>query len=187
MNRLQTKYQQEIVPSLKKELGINNVFALPKIQKIVVHMGVVDPQDPRARKQAIDNIVEQFKVITGQTPQVTVARKAISNFKLRAGDPLGVMVTLRGWRMWDFLDKLINITLPRVKDFQGVALDAFDGLGNYSLGLEEQIVFTEIDYDKIERIRGLQINIVTNTKHDQHAKLLLKMLGMPFAKEKQEK
>jgi len=186
MNRLQEKYQQEIVPQLMKELGYNNNFALPKIKKIVINMGVTDPQDPRARKKVMDNIVEQFRIITGQQPQVTLARKAVAGFKLRAGDPLGVMVTLRGLLMWQFLDKLISITLPRVKDFRGISRTAFDGQGNYSLGLEEQIVFPEINYDKIERIRGLQINIITSTKKDEETFKLLELLGMPFAKEEKK-
>ncbi len=187
MNRLQTKYQQEIVPALAKKFELTNVFQIPKITKVVVHMGVANPQDPKARQKAIENIVEQFKVITGQTPMVTKARKAISTFKLRAGDPLGVTVTLRGEKMWQFLDKLITITLPRVKDFRGVSLTAFDGQGNYSLGLEEQIVFPEIDYDKIESIRGLQVNITTNIKNDEYSRELLKLLGMPFEKNQDEK
>ncbi len=186
-NRLQEKYQKEIAPTLQKELGIKNKFAVPKIKKVVVHMGVADPQDPRARKKAIENIVEQFKVITGQIPKVTVAKKAIANFKLREGDPLGVMVTLRGAKMWQFLDKFISITLPRVKDFRGVSLTAFDGHGNCSLGLEEQIVFTEIKYDKIERIRGLQVNIIMSTNDDNHARMLLKALGIPFEKKEVKK
>lgn len=186
-NRLQEKYQKKIAPALQKKLGIKNKFAIPKIKKVVVHMGVTDPQDPRARKKAIENIVEQFKVITGQAPQVTLARKAIANFKLRAGDPLGVMVTLRGAKMWQFLDKLISITLPRVKDFRGTSITAFDGQGNCSLGLEEQIVFPEIDYDKIERIRGLQVNIIMSTRNDDHARILLKALGIPFEKEEKKK
>lgn len=187
MNRLQTKYQQEVAPALTKTFGLKNVFEIPKITKVVVHMGVVNPQDPKARQKAIENIVEQFKVITGQSPVVTKARKAISGFKLRAGDPLGVSVTLRGQKMWQFLDKTIAITLPRVKDFRGVSLTAFDGHGNYSLGLEEQIVFPEINYDKIEAVRGLQINITTNTKNDEYSRELLKLLGMPFEKDQNKK
>jgi len=155
----------------------------PKVQKIIINMGVTDPQDPRARKQVLENIVEQFRIITGQTPQLTHAKKAIAGFKLRAGDPLGVAVTLRGEKMWQFLDKLITIVLPRVKDFRGTSRTAFDGRGNYSLGLHEQIVFSELTYDQIERIRGLQINIVTNYGSDEPAFRLLQLIGMPFAKE----
>ena len=183
MNRLKVKFNQEIVPVMQKEFGVTNTFMLPKIKKVVVNMGVSEPQDPRARKQALENIVEQFKIITGQTPQITKAKKAISSFKLRAGDPLGVMVTLRGERMWQFLDKLITIVLPRVKDFRGTSRHAFDGQGNYSLGLHEQIVFSELSYDQIERIRGLQINITTQSGSDDRSRRMLELLGMPFAKE----
>jgi large subunit ribosomal protein L5 len=181
MNRLKLRYQQEIVSKLKKQLGVKSEFQVPKLKKVVLNMGVSDPADPRARRQAIDNIKAQFALITGQAPQVTLAKKAISNFKLRSGDPLGVMVTLRGEKMWDFTDKLLTIVLPRVKDFRGVSLTAFDGHGNYSLGIEEQIIFPEIRYDQIERVRPLQINFITNT-NDHDAALMLKLLGMPFAK-----
>jgi large subunit ribosomal protein L5 len=188
MNRLQQKYQQELVASIQKQLGIKNVFSVPKVTKIVLNMGVSDnPQNPRARMVIINNIVEQFKVITGQTPQVTKARQSIANFKLREGDPLGVMVTLRGLQMWEFLDKLISVALPRVKDFQGVSQTAFDGNGNYSLGLEEQIVFPEINYDTIEKIRSLQVVICTTAENNDSAMLLLKELGMPFEKEAKPK
>lgn len=181
-NRLKLKYQQEIVATLEKELAVKNPFQVPKLQKVVINMGVSDPADPRARRQALENIKEQFALITGQAPQITKAKKAISNFKLRAGDPLGVMVTLRGERMWDFVDKLVTIVLPRVKDFRGVSRTAFDGHGNYSLGIEEQIIFPQIKYDQIERVRSLQINFITNSD-DKSAFALLKALGMPFTKE----
>ncbi len=183
MNRLQTKYFETVAPALKEEFGLSSILAAPRLTKIVVNMGVSDPQDPRARAQVIDNIVEQFRVIAGQQPQITRARQAISGFKLRKGDPLGVMVTLRGQRMWDFLDKLIAITLPRVKDFQGVSRSAFDAKGNYNLGLEEQIVFPEIEYDKIDSVRGLQITVVTNNGSPDRSRRLLELLGMPFVKE----
>lgn len=147
-------------------------------------MGVVDmPQNPRARMTVIENVVEQFKVITGQQPQITKAKKSIAGFKLREGEPLGVMVTLRGERMWEFVDKLIATALPRVRDFTGVSRTAFDGQGNYNLGISEQIVFPEIVFDSIESVRGLQITFVTNTKSNEQAFALLKALGMPFAKE----
>ena len=183
MNRLQQHYTSEIVPQLQKELKMSSVMAVPRIKKIVVNIGVSDPQDPRARKDVIANIVEQFRVITGQQPAVTHAKKAIAGFKLRKGDPLGVMVTLRGERMWQFLDKLISISLPRVKDFQGISRTAFDGQGNYNLGLEEQIVFPEIVYDQIDRVRSLQITFVTSATNNQNSFRLLELLGMPFAKE----
>lgn len=186
MNRLQEKYQQEVVPQLQKEWSLSTHFAVPRITKVVVNVGVSKPQEPRARQQVLENVAEQFKVITGQKPKITTARKSIAGFKLRAGDPLGVTVTLRGLRMWEFLDKLVSITLPRVKDFQGVSRTAFDGQGNYSLGLEEQIVFPEINYDMIDQVRGLQIVIVTNGKDDQQTYKLLELLGMPFKKEEQK-
>lgn len=182
MNRLKQRYQQEIIASLKKELQLENVFAVPKLRKVVVNMGVSDPTDPRERKRALENIKAQIALITGQLPQVTTAKKAISNFKLRQGDPLGVMVTLRGERMWQFVDKLLTIVLPRVKDFRGVSRVAFDGHGNYSLGISEQIIFPEIKYDEIERVRSLQVNFITNSS-DEHAYALLAKLGMPFSKE----
>lgn len=183
MNRLKQKYQEEILPKLMKEFGYTNVFQASKITKIVLNMGVVDPTDPRARKKLMPSIVEQFRIITGQHPQVTSAKKSIANFKLRKGDPMGVMVTLRGQLMWEFLDKLISVTLPRVKDFRGVSKKAFDGQGNYSLGIEEQIVFPEINYDSIDSIRGMQVNIVTNNKNDKESYRLLELMGMPFEKE----
>lgn len=181
--RLKQKYQQEVAPQLLKELGYNNNFALPKITKVIINMGVTDPAESHAREKSLNNIVEQFKVITGQKAQITRAKQAIAGFKLRQGDPIGVMVTLRSHKMWEFLDKLISITLPRVKDFRGVSNHAFDGQGNYSLGIEEQIVFPEINYDQIERIRSLQICIVTTSKKDSETKRLLELLGMPFMKE----
>ncbi|MDQ3008496.1 MAG: 50S ribosomal protein L5 [bacterium] len=184
MNRLQQKYLEEVVPVLMKELDATTTFALPKLKKIVLNMGVTDPTDPRARKDVIANIVVQFRAIAGQQPQVTKARKSIAGFKLREGDPLGVMVTLRGERMWDFLDKLIAVTLPRVKDFQGVSRTAFDQKGNYNLGLHEQIVFPEIVYDQIERSRGLQLTFVTQNSNEDRSRRMLELLGVPFAKEK---
>ncbi len=182
MNRLKKRYQEEIVKTLQKELGVKSSFQVPHLHKVVINLGVTDPAEPRARAQAMENIKAQIALITGQAAQVTKAKKAISNFKLRAGDPLGVMVTLRGEKMWDFVDKLIAIVLPRVKDFRGVSNTAFDGHGNYSLGLEEQIIFPEINYDQIEKIRPLQINFITNSTNEQ-AHRLLELLGMPFSKE----
>ena len=186
MNRLKTRYQEEIVPVLKKELGVKSVFQVPALKKIVVNFGVTDPADPRARAQAMENIKAQVALITGQAPQITKAKKAIANFKLRQGDPMGVMVTLRGEKMWEFVDKLISIVLPRVKDFRGVSNTAFDGQGNYSLGIEEQIIFPEIKYDEIERIRPLQVNFVISGGNNQNSHRLLQLLGMPFSKENQQ-
>ncbi len=183
MNRLQEKFTNQIASQLQKELKLSSPMAVPKVKKIVINMGVTQPSEPRARWQIMDNIIDQFKIITGQKPNVTLARKAIAGFSLREGDPVGAMVTLRGQQMWEFLDKLISITLPRVKDFQGVSRKAFDGHGNYSLGLEEQIVFPEINYDLINQVRGLQVTIVTTSNHDQDSFRLLELLGMPFKKE----
>ncbi len=183
MATLRETYTSEVVPALKKELGYKSVYAVPRISKIVVNAGVANPQDPRQRKPVIENVAEQFKMITGQQPQMTTARKSIAGFKLREGDPLGVMVTLRGKNMWEFLEKLISIALPRVKDFRGISRTAFDGQGNYSLGIEEQIIFPEINYDQIESVRSLQVTIVTTAETDDASRKLLEMLGMPFEKE----
>ncbi len=187
MNRLKQYYQETVIPALLKETGRKNPFAVPHIRKVVLNMGVTDPQDPRAREKIMGILVEQLRSITGQHPQITKAKQAIASFKLRKDDPMGVMVTLRGQLMWEFLDKLVSVTLPRVKDFRGVSLKAFDGQGNYSLGLSEQIVFPEIEYDKIDRTRGLQINIVTTQKSDEESRSLLRHLGMPFEKESKDK
>lgn len=186
-NQLKQLYLEKVAPALQKQFKIENVMAVPRITKIVVNMGVTKPQEVRPRQQAIENIVEQFKVITGQKPHVTTSRASIAGFKSRQGDPVGVSVTLRGLQMWEFLHKLIGIALPRVKDFQGVPRTSFDGQGNYSLGLEEQIVFPEISYDSIEGIRSLQVNIVTTATTNDQALALLEQLGMPFTKVAEEK
>lgn len=186
MNRLKQKYQQEVLPILMKEFSYKNLHQVTKIEKIVLNIGVTNPQDPRAREKVMPLIVKQFEDITGQHPQITRARKAISNFKLRAGDPMGVMVTLRGNLMWEFFDRLISIVLPRVKDFRGISRTALDGQGNYSLGIEEQISFPEIEFDQIDRIRPLQVNITTSNKDDKEAFRLLELLGMPFKKEEEK-
>lgn len=183
MNRLRKQYQEVVTQALIKEFKLSNPFAVPKIEKIVVNMGVTDPADPKAREKVMPIIVKQFEIITGQKPVVTKARQAISNFKLRQGDPLGVMVTLRGEYMWEFLDKLISLVLPRIKDFRGVSKSAFDSNGNYSLGVEEQISFPEIDFDQIERIRGLQVNLVISNSSQEQSLRLLELLGVPFEKE----
>jgi len=184
MNRLKQKYQQEVMPALQKEFGHKNQFSVPKVVKVVVNMGVTDQQN---RDALINNVMEQFKVITGMKPNITRAKKAIATFKSRVGDPLGVMVTLRGEYMWEFLDKVVSLALPRVKDFQGVSRTAFDQKGNYNLGIEEQIVFPEINYDQIQGVRGLQVTIVTNTDDNKESFRMLELLGMPFAKEKEKK
>lgn len=182
MARLQEEYTSKVVPTLQEEYGYPSAFAAPRLKKIVVNTGVSEPQDARQRSKVIDNIMEQFKQITGQQPQVTTARKSIAGFALRESDPLGAMVTLRGQRMWQFLEKLITVALPRVKDFRGVPRDAFDGQGNYSLGIDEQIIFPEVDYDEIESVRSLQATFVTTAETDEEAKKLLELIGLPFEK-----
>jgi len=180
MNRLREKYYQQIVPDLKKQFKLTNDLAVPKLTKIVINVGVTDDQH---RDQSIKNVSDQIGSITGQRPSIRLARKSIAGFKLRAGDAVGVAVTLRGERMYAFLDKVNTIVLPRVKDFQGLSLKAFDGQGNYNMGLTEQIIFPEINYDKIDTVRGLQITLVTNTGSDQQSRTLLTFLGVPFEKE----
>ena len=180
MNRLRAKYQEEIVKSLQQELGLATPMAVPKVGKVVINIGITEDQH---QNETLKNVAQQLALITGQKPLVTVAKRSIAGFKLRAGDPIGLKVTLRGERMYQFLDKLFNIVLPRVKDFQGVSNTAFDHAGNYSLGLEEQIIFPEIEYDKIDKVRSLQITIVTSAQGPQEAKSLLEKLGMPFKKE----
>lgn len=183
MTTLQKKYNEQVAPKLKEEFKIANIFAIPRITKIVVNTGISQPQDPRARRAVVENVAEQFKLITGQKPVVTLAKKSISTFKLRAGDPMGVKVTLRGNQMWEFLLKLLTVALPRVKDFRGVSRTAFDENGTYSLGVEEQIIFPEIEYDKIDSIRSLQVVIGTTGKSKEQTRRLLELLGMPFSKE----
>ncbi len=179
MNRLRKKYLEEIVPKLVEKFNYSSVMAVPKIEKIVVNMGVGDAvSNPRA----LDKAVEELALITGQKPIVTRAKKSIAGFKLREGMPIGAKVTLRGERMYDFFDKLVNISLPRVRDFRGVSKKSFDGRGNYTLGIREQLIFPEIDYDKVERVRGMDIVIVTTAKTDEEARELLAELGMPFQK-----
>lgn len=172
------RYVKDVLPELKNRLGYSNVMELPRIQKIVVGIGL---GEAITNAKALESAERDLATITGQKPVVTHAKRSIAAFKLRAGMPIGMMVTLRGKRMWDFFDRLVGIVLPRIRDFRGIPGDAFDGRGNYSLGLKEQIVFPEIDYDKIEKIRGLQVTIVTSAKRDDEAKLLLKLMGMPLA------
>jgi large subunit ribosomal protein L5 len=177
--RLKDKYLSEVVPALIKEFGYKNVNEVPKIDKIVLSMGLGAEKD---NSKSFNIAVEELAVIAGQKPVVTTAKKSIANFKLRAGNEVGVMVTLRGARMYEFLDRLINVALPRVKDFRGIKATGFDGHGNYSLGITEQIIFPEIDFDKIERVAGLNINVVTSAKTDSDARALLTKFGMPFRK-----
>ena len=177
MTRLRERYLKEVVPALRKEFGYKNVMAVPKITKVVVNMGLGEAIN---NGKIIDASVEQLSAITGQKPVVTKSRKAIANFKLRAGQSIGAMVTLRGERMYEFLDRLVTIALPRVRDFKGVSPKAFDGKGNYTLGLREQIIFPEINYDKVEKIKGLNITVVTTARNDEEGRALLRHLGMPF-------
>jgi large subunit ribosomal protein L5 len=174
------RYTQEVLPELKKRLDDANVMELPHIKKIVVGIGL---GEAIANPKALESAEKDLSTITGQKPVVTHARRSIATFKLRAGMPIGMMVTLRGKRMYDFFDRLVGIVLPRIRDFRGVSPDSFDGRGNYSLGFKEQIVFPEIEYDKIEKIRGLQVTIVTSARRDDEARLMLKLMGMPFSGE----
>ena len=176
--RLQEKYKNEIAPALKEQLGIENVNCVPKLTKIVVNMGV---GEAATDAKAIDAAVNDMRIITGQQPMICRAKKSIASFKLRAGMPIGCKVTLRGTRMYQFLDKFMNVALPRVRDFRGVNKNAFDGRGNYSLGLKEQLIFPEIEYDKIDKVRGMNIVIVTTANTDEEARERLKLMGMPFS------
>lgn len=180
MNRLKERFQTELVPALKESLSLTNVMQVPTIQKVVINIGMGEAMDnPKSLDAAVSDLVQ----ITGQKPVITKARTSIAAFKLREGRAIGVKVTLRGERMWAFLDRLLNIVLPRVRDFRGVSRDAFDGRGNYTLGLREQLIFPEIEYDKIDKIRGMEITIVTTATNDEQAARLLEMLGMPFRKD----
>ncbi|NTW42834.1 MAG: 50S ribosomal protein L5 [Anaerolineaceae bacterium] len=180
MNYLKEKYQNEVVPVLMKELGIENINAVPRITKIAVNIGLGEALD---NPKALDAAVGDLTTITGQKPVVTLAKTSIAAFKLREGRAIGAMVTLRGDRMWAFLDRLVNIALPRVRDFRGISNDAFDGRGNYTLGLREQLIFPEIEFDKVDKVRGLELTIVTTANSDDQARLLLGLLGMPFRKD----
>ena len=182
MNRLKQTYIETIKPQLKKEFGTTSDLAIPRLLKVVINVGI--GMKETNRDKAFESMTEQLKTICGQAPKITRAKQSIAGFKTRQGDPLGLMVTLRGEIMWEFMDKLISVVLPRVKDFQGISRSAFDQNGNYNLGLTEQIVFPEIEYDKIDRIRGLQVTIVSSSKNKEQAFRLLELMGMPFAKEK---
>jgi large subunit ribosomal protein L5 len=175
--RLKERYREEIVPALMQEFGYKNVMQVPRFEKISVNIGLGEAiQNAKALEAAAGDLA----IVTGQKPVITKAKRSIAVFKLRTGMPIGVMVTLRGSRMWDFLDRLINIVLPRQRDFQGVSPDSFDGRGNYSIGLREQLVFPEIDYDKVDKVRGLEVTIVTSAKTDAEARRMLALMDMPF-------
>ena len=177
-SRLKDKYLNEVVPGLQEQFKYTNVMAIPKLDKVVINIGLGEvTQNPKALDAAINDLT----LITGQKPVVTKAKKSIAGFKLREGMPVGVKVTLRGDRMYEFVDRLVSVSLPRVRDFRGVSPKSFDGRGNYSLGLKEQLIFPEIEYDKIDKIRGMEIVFATTAKTDEEGRALLKLLGMPFA------
>jgi large subunit ribosomal protein L5 len=180
MYQTKERYQNEVRQQLMREFSLQNVMQVPRINKVVVNVGVGSETQDNSR--ALDAAVNDLTIITGQKPIIAKARKSIANFKLREGKPIGVKVTLRGQRMWAFLDRLMNVALPRVRDFRGVPSEAFDGRGNYTLGLREQLVFPEIDYDKIDKVRGMEITVVTTAVDDEQGRRLLQLLGMPFSK-----
>ena len=177
MDRLQEKYKNEVVPELTKKFGYKNIMQLPKIEKVIINMGVGEAV---GNPKALDAAVTDLTIIAGQKPILTRAKKSLAAWKLREGMPIGTKVTLRGTRMYQFLDKFINVALPRVRDFRGVSSTAFDGRGNYAVGLKEQLIFPEIEYDKIDKLRGMNIVIVTTAEKDEEARELLKLMGMPF-------
>ncbi|GAB4439261.1 MAG: 50S ribosomal protein L5 [bacterium] len=177
MSRIAELYKNEIKTKLLKELGLKNIMQVPKLEKIVINMGL---GEATSNIKLIDKGVEEISLIAGQKPVVTKAKKAISNFKLRKGLPIGVMVTLRRERMYEFLERFLTVTLPRVRDFKGISAKAFDGKGNYTIGVKEQLIFPEIDYDKVEKVKGMNITFVTTAKNDKEARALLSALGFPF-------
>jgi large subunit ribosomal protein L5 len=177
MSRLKERYAKEVAPALKKEFGYSNVMAIPKLEEIVVNMGLGEATQ---NAKIVDTGADEVAKITGQKPVATRAKKSIAQFKVRQGMPIGAMVTLRGDRMWDFLDRLISVALPRVRDFRGVSAKGFDGRGNYTLGLKDQLLFPEIDYMKVDKARGMNISVVTTAKSDEESRKLLQLLGMPF-------
>jgi large subunit ribosomal protein L5 len=175
--RLKERYQKEVAPAIAKEFGIKNPMAIPRVQKVVLNMGM---GEAIANAKILDTAVDELRSITGQKPVVTKAKKSIASFKLRQGMPIGVTVTLRGDRMYEFLDRLVSIALPRVRDFRGVSPKAFDGRGNYTIGVREQLIFPEIDFNKVDKLRGMNISIITSARNDEQARALLRGLGMPF-------
>ncbi len=176
---MQDAYHEQAYPALQREFSYKNPMEVPRLDKIVLNIGL---GEARENARALDTASADLATITGQKPVITRAKKSIANFRLREDMPIGVMVTLRGRRMWEFYDRLVNAALPRIRDFRGCSAKAFDGRGNYSLGVREQLIFPEIDYDKVERIRGMQINIITTARNDEEGKRLLELLGMPFAR-----
>ena len=179
MNRLQEKYNSDVIPALRKSFEYKNIMQVPRLDKVVVNIGMGEAMDnPKALEAAVNDLA----IITGQKPVMTKARKSIANFKLREGRMIGTKVTLRGDKMWAFLDRLMTTALPRVRDFRGVSPNAFDGRGNYTLGLRGQLIFPEIEYDKIDKLRGMEVTIVTTANNDNQARAMLQLLGMPFSK-----
>ena len=177
MARLKERYQKEVAPAIAKEFGIKNPMAIPRVSKVVLNMGM---GEAIANAKILDTAADELRAITGQKPVITKAKKSIASFKLRQGMPIGVMVTLRGDRMYEFLDRLVSIALPRVRDFRGISPKAFDGRGNYTIGVREQLIFPEIDFNKVDKLRGMNISIITTARDDEQARALLKGLGMPF-------
>jgi large subunit ribosomal protein L5 len=177
MSRLRDRYEKDVVPALKKEFGYANVMAIPRLRKVVVNMGLGEATQ---NAKIVDTGADELARITGQKPVITRAKKSIAQFKVRKGMPVGTMVTLRGERMWEFLDRLMSVALPRVRDFRGVSPRGFDGRGNYTLGLKDQLIFPEVDYMKVDKARGMNISVVTSAKTDEESRKLLQLLGMPF-------
>jgi large subunit ribosomal protein L5 len=177
MARLKERYQKEVAPAIAKEFGIKNPMAIPRVTKVVLNMGM---GEAIANAKILDTAADELRAITGQKPVITKAKKSIASFKLRQGMPIGVMVTLRGDRMYEFLDRLVSIALPRVRDFRGISPKAFDGRGNYTIGVREQLIFPEIDFNKVDKLRGMNISIITSARDDEQARALLKGLGLPF-------
>lgn len=182
MNKMQELYKKDVAPALLKDFGFKNVMQVPRLEKIVLNIGLGQDMD---NSKGIEAAVADLTLISGQKPVQTKARKSIANFKLREGRIIGAKVTLRGPRMWAFYDRLVNIALPRVRDFRGISANSFDGRGNYTLGIKDQLVFPEIEYDKIDKLRGMEITLVTSANNDNEARALLKMLGMPFSGKKE--
>ena len=179
MPRLRDKYTQEIVPAMMKKFNYSNIMQVPKLVKVVINMGMGDIKD---NPKALDSALDELTIISGQKPVVTLARKSVANFKVREGMKIGAKVTMRGDRMYEFVDKLISINIPRIRDFRGISAKSFDGRGNYAMGFKEQLVFPEIEYDKVEKVRGMDIIIVTTANTDEEARELLTLMGMPFKK-----
>ena len=179
MSRLKDLYKDEIVDAMIKKFGYNNIMEVPKLDKIVINMGVGEAKE---NAKVLDSAVKDLETITGQKVVLTRAKNSVANFKIREGMPIGCKTTLRGEKMYDFMDRLVNLALPRVRDFRGVSADSFDGRGNYALGVKEQLIFPEIEYDKVEKVRGMDVIVVTTAKTDEEARELLRLFGMPFAK-----